>query len=835
MYARSKSLFHIWALFLLLTSVLGSAATTTPAYAGATIVVNTNAEADVLISDGKCSLREAITNANYDNAVYANCPAGSGTDTITFDADYTITLSFGELNITSPIIINGNGAANAIIQANANPNTATWRVFEVSNTGNLTLDGVTVRNGRCDGSCPTATNQGGGIYVNGGGLTVTNSTLSGNRTSGTGGGGGIYNNGGTVAVTNSTLSQNSSLFGGGIQSGGGSLSVTNSTFSGNFAYKGGGIGGGNFSVTNSTLSGNGADTGGGIYHTIGTLTVTNSILIDNDATNDGGGISNSGGTLILTNSALSGNSAGEYGGGIFNQPHTTLVVTNSTLSGNSAHYGGGIYGNGSDLSVTNSTLYTNSATYYGGGIYGAIYYDDSGSSMPVANSTFYANSASKGGGIYVLGVNLTVTNSTLAGNRATTGGGIYNFGTGTLNYANTIIANSASGGDCSYDGAIGMIGTNINNLVGDGSCSAVFSGDPKLGILGDNGGNTPTMALLPNSPAINAGDDATCASSPVNNLDQRGVTRPIGAHCDIGSFEAEVFISLSLGTDSIDFGVQSVGAASAPQIVTVTNDGTADLILGALSINGDFALTNDNCSGQTVAAAGSCNFAVSFQPTSIGAKNGTVWIPSNAASSPDTVTLSGTGVLATTTSFKSIGTYDGYILESGENSNVGGSVSAGGATLIIGDNAYKKQYRVILHFNTANLPDNAVITKLMLKVKKQGGTGTNPFTVLGSLQVDIAAPYFGSGVSLLASDFQAAANVSNAGSFNPSPLTGNWFSASLNSSTFPYLNLTGTTQFRLAFSLDDNNDAIANTLKFFSGNYSGASYRPELIVTYYLP
>jgi len=66
-------------------------------------------------------------------------------------------------------------------------------------------------------------------------------------------------------------------------------------------------------------------------------------------------------------------------------------------------------------------------------------------------------------------------------------------------------------------------------------------GSPNLGPLADNGGPTQTMALLAVSDAIDAGDDGTCES-----LDQRGVSRPIGAHCDIGAFELEHPYSLYL-------------------------------------------------------------------------------------------------------------------------------------------------------------------------------------------------------------------------------------------------------------------------------------------------
>jgi predicted outer membrane repeat protein len=193
-----------------------------------------------------------------------------------------------------------------------------------------------------------------------------------------------------------------------------------------------------------------------------------------------------------------------------------MTISNSTFSGNTVTNidGGGIYNTGT-LTVTNSTF--------------------SGNTVPNLDGT----RGGLGGAIYNSGT-LTVTNSTFSGNSAaTSGGGIYN--TGTLNYANTIIANS-TGGDCTL--SAGSIGTNTNNLVEDGSCSASLSGDPSLGALADYGGPNQTMALQSGSLAIDAGDNATCAAVPVNNLDQRGVTRPLDgngdstATCDVGAYEA---------------------------------------------------------------------------------------------------------------------------------------------------------------------------------------------------------------------------------------------------------------------------------------------------------
>src|SRR5690349_20656780 len=113
-------------IFISLSLLLGSAIIVTPVHA-AGIVVNTNTDPSGItgLVDGKCSLREAVANANNDNQGYTDCAAGSGADTITFAANYTISLPLGELLITSIITIQGNGSANTIIQANGSAGTAT--------------------------------------------------------------------------------------------------------------------------------------------------------------------------------------------------------------------------------------------------------------------------------------------------------------------------------------------------------------------------------------------------------------------------------------------------------------------------------------------------------------------------------------------------------------------------------------------------------------------------------------------------------------------------------------------------------------------------------------
>jgi hypothetical protein len=182
--------------------------------------------------------------------------------------------------------------------------------------------------------------------------------------------------------------------------------------------------------------------------------------------------------------------------------------------------------------------------------------------------------------------------------------------------------------------------------------------------------------------------------------------------------------------------------------------------------------------------------------------------------------------------YKSTPANDGWILESTETSNTGGTMNSAATTLTLGDDAADKQYRAILHFDTSALPDNAVVTSLTLKIKQQGAvTGVSPFT-FASLYVDMRNPAFG-GSALELTDFNFAAKKVKSAVFNPNPVSG-WFSARFNNGGRLYVNRTGVTQLRLYFSVDDNNNNIADFIRFFSGNASADS-RPKLLIQYELP
>jgi len=192
-------------------------------------------------------------------------------------------------------------------------------------------------------------------------------------------------------------------------------------------------------------------------------------------------------------------------------------------------------------------------------------------------------------------------------------------------------------------------------------------------------------------------------------------------------------------------------------------------------------------------------------------------------------------VVATLTkSYRSAGSQDGWVLESSETSSTGGAMNSAATVFYLGDDAGDRQYRAILSFNTSGLPDDAVITKVKLKIKKQGLVGSNPFTTHQGLLVDIKKPYFGTGLALAAHDFQASASKGAVGTFGTIPSSG-WYSVTLLNTAYPYINKTRTTQLRLRFKLDDDNDNVADYMKFFSGNYGTATERPVLVIQYYVP
>jgi hypothetical protein len=183
--------------------------------------------------------------------------------------------------------------------------------------------------------------------------------------------------------------------------------------------------------------------------------------------------------------------------------------------------------------------------------------------------------------------------------------------------------------------------------------------------------------------------------------------------------------------------------------------------------------------------------------------------------------------------FSSTADFDGFVLEKSEKANTGGSFNITAATLKLGDDAKNRQYKAILSFDTSDLPDNAIISSVVLKIKQSGSPiGKNPFSVLGDLLVDIHTGAFGGAQTLALNDFKAPASVIKAGIFDKSPEDG-WYSANLNPGGINNINKENISQFRLYFAKDDNNNLRADFMNFVSGN--SASNKPQLVIVYSLP
>jgi CSLREA domain-containing protein/uncharacterized repeat protein (TIGR01451 family) len=452
--------------------------------------------------NGVCTLRAAIQETNgLPGADEIILPAGTYTLAIPGpDEDAAAT---GDLDIRDDLTITGAGAAVTIIDGGG----LDW-VFHVYprywvGEQTVIISGVTTQQG-VGGILHQASDW---IST----LNVIDSVVQDNADSGIANVGSPYN-----------------LLGRGL------LTVTRSTVSGNAAS---GIVQHRcpqeLTVIDSTISGNTTmSTGGGILVGCGTASITNSIISNNTADGGGGGGIRMDGQMVLTDSTVSNNTSRFAGGGVLLRGRAD--VARSTISGNTG--GGGIVLDsfGGVLNLTNSTVSGNVRTSNGGGI--AIDLADQPNTVNLNNVTITNNTAGGAGG----GISSPFLHGPGSGP-----------GLAVFNIRNTIIAGntdqSAVGPDCS-----GPLITFVHNLIQNPTgCSVlgditgtVFGLDPRIGPLADNGGLTLTHGLLAGSPAIDAGDNATCEAT-----DQRGVTRPVGAACDIGAFEG-VLEGLTILTQS---------------------------------------------------------------------------------------------------------------------------------------------------------------------------------------------------------------------------------------------------------------------------------------------
>lgn len=420
--------------------------------------------------------------------------------------------------ITSEITMHGNGAS---ISGITNEVTEGFNLLQINDDAVVNLDQLTIT-------------KGNSAIRNLGALTVTDSALSDNRQPHRHGAA-LYNKG-TATLLRTTLDHNWGEAGGAIFNMG-TVDIRDSSFTWNDALGGAGAlanSGVSANIINTTFAHNGASAvgssgyGGAIYNRA-PMTIENCLFQENVGVNSvglgsGGAIDNRN-WLTVRNSRFIKNKS-DFGGAVFNDG--TLTLETSTFKGNIGTHGGAV-ANHATLTLSASTFIRNRARF-GGGIY------NSGPAT-IANATLYGNRAGKYGGNIANAGDMLVVNATLAHGRAKKGASIYN-SYRELTLQNTILE-KALGANCYVEG--GSIINGKRNLDADGSCGVGPATNPLLDPKGlqNNGGPTRTIGLLKTSPAVDKGKDSVCNTAPINGLDQRGITRPQGAHCDIGAYELE--------------------------------------------------------------------------------------------------------------------------------------------------------------------------------------------------------------------------------------------------------------------------------------------------------
>ena len=367
-------------------------------------------------------------------------------------------------------------------------------------------------------------------------------------------------------------------------------------------------------ISNGSVAGFGA----GVLNA-GTLTVRESVIRANVSSGafGGGGIANDGGTLIVDNSTVSGNSAASLGGGVVQHNGGSMTFTRSTLSGNTAAQGGAILsrsqGGAASLTVGNCTISGNSATGSGSAI--QVLAEAGGSStLALRNSTV----AAQGGGTE------TIFTRVVAGSASSTLG--HNI------YADNIGLNVGSAG--------GGVNTSVGNNVSDDASGGGGPGDmlntnPLLAALGDYGGSTQTHALLPGSPALNAGNNSGAPAT-----DQRGISRPQQGTVDIGAYESRGFTLAVASGDNQSAG-PGLGFAS-PLVVAVTPTAAGEPVNGGSVV---FTPPATGASATLVPASATISSALASTAATANTTVGSysVSATARAASAPVTFALNNAG------------------------------------------------------------------------------------------------------------------------------------------------------------------------------------------------
>jgi hypothetical protein len=423
--------------------------------------------------------------------------------------------------------------------------------------GAICIDGGTLSLLRCDftrnsvtGGTPASSGPGipnfgtdalGGAIFNDGTASVHRCTFSGNEASG----------GPGIAAMNPIGASSPGSPGGRVHGGvihnASALHVVDSAFIGNSAAGGQG-GSGSVGTGAAGGGGNGGSVQGAVLWNGGVLSASGSAFASNSGEGANGGVPgfSTGGLSPGTAGGAGGSGGGAFGGSIFTTNGASTFVTNCTLAANSLSGGDGQSGGeGAACIAAGCTIGGAGGNGGNGGNAGGAGIYSAGGISVIVHCTFDRNSVAAGtngsGGLGGMG-------RTGAGARGANGipgyveGAAFSVVTGSAETANSIFSRSMGSTNCS--GRLVDLGVNISsdNSACFTNLASMKDRDAAVAELADNGGPTPTIALLSTSPALNAGNNAL---APRN--DQRGVLRPQGEACDVGAFEVGYLVMSNIG------------------------------------------------------------------------------------------------------------------------------------------------------------------------------------------------------------------------------------------------------------------------------------------------
>lgn len=487
------------------------------------------------------------------------------------------------LTITGDVSIFGPGPELLALDGNSNgdttPDPGELRILVITTEVNdIRIEGLTFQNARAPRGAPGAGFLSGARGVS----VVRDCNFTGNGTN-EDGGAIWFGNGtlGSLRIENCTFSNNDAGSGGGAirTSGNNTTIIENSEFTGNTTRTGfstASVGGaircsdGTLEIRDSVFTANTAlYDGGAINKNSGKLTLERTRFLGNESDNRGGAINcEFGATVILTDCLIRDSRAEAPGGAISCFRNTVVTLRSSTLANNrSASDGGAIYsGDNATLRIWNSTISGNVSQTTGGGIFNGGTFDSGISNLLLVQTTVVANIAStgSGGGVFNNGAKATATvrNSVVAGNSARSGRDVAGPGF-TSNRFNFIGLDNSAGGAFGFDLSFRSTGTSLVNLLET--------------VLADNGGPTPTHALIAGSPLIDSGatSGSTDPSGAPLEFDQRGpgFPRVVAVAVDIGAYEsggADLGILVASSAPTV-----LAGAPATPLVhtVTLTNHG----------------------------------------------------------------------------------------------------------------------------------------------------------------------------------------------------------------------------------------------------------------------